>query len=104
MISTDFAPNEAWDDAWISLKNLFQPWLWKKGEECQSIKQKLVSKLFPNNHIGIDRAKMVNLFLSGRSALYYLLQSINLPKGSEVLVQAFTCEAVVLPIIGLGLK
>ena len=96
MISTDFAPNEEWNDAWASFKLLFQPWRWKRGVETEIIKKNILDKFFPNRHIA--------LFLTGRAALYYLLKSLHLPSGSEVLVQGFTCEAVVLPIIAAGLK
>ena len=99
MISTDFAPNESWDDAWESIKLLFQPWRWKKGQETELVKKEILSKLLITNH-----QLRINLFLSGRSALYFLLKSLNLPKNSEVIVQAFTCEAVVLPILANNLK
>lgn len=95
MISTDFAPNEELNDAVVSFKTLFQPWKWNKGKEMTRAKNR-VKSFFPN-HEGY-------FFLSGRSALYNLLQALNLPKGSEVLLQAFTCEAVVLPVLALGLK
>lgn len=95
MISTDFAPNEELIDAVVSFKTLLQPWKWNKGKEMARAKNRIKS-LFPN-HEGY-------FFLSGRSALYNLLQALNLPKGSEVLLQAFTCEAVVLPVLALGLK
>ena len=99
MISTDLAPNESWDDAWLSLKLLFQPWKWKKGSTISEIKKLLISPL----RITDDEYK-IDFFLTGRSALYNLLKSLNLTKGSEVLVQAFTCEAVVLPILANNLK
>jgi len=95
MISTDFAPNEKMDDAIVSFKTLFQPWKWRRGRELTRAKNRMKS-FFPDHE--------VFFFLSGRSALYNLLQALHLPKGSEVLVQAFTCEAVVLPILALGLK
>ncbi|OGK17763.1 hypothetical protein A2866_02180 [Candidatus Roizmanbacteria bacterium RIFCSPHIGHO2_01_FULL_39_8] len=99
MISTDFAPNETWSDAWVSIKLLFQPWRWKKGKEMSSIQKDLLSQFqITNNKL------QITLFLSGRSALYNLLQSLKLPNNSEVLIQAFTCEAVVLPIIEANLK
>lgn len=105
MISTDFAPNESWSDAWISLKLLMQPWNWKSGKEIYSIKNDIVRIVFSNKyHPDIDRSKMVHLFLTGRSALYNLLKLLKLAKGTEVFIQAFTCEAVVLPILALGLK
>ncbi len=95
MISTEFAPNETWSDAWASLKIFFRPWSWKKGKYLSLVKRRLKS-LFSQNE--------VFLFLTGRSALYQLLKALNLPAGAEVIVQAFTCEAVVLPILGNRLK
>ena len=38
MITTDFATNESWDDAWLSLMLLFQPCKWKSGKETQLLK------------------------------------------------------------------
>jgi len=99
MISTDFAPNEEWDDAWISLRLLFQPWRWIGKTEIDRVKKEIV-KLLPEG----KGMKNAFLYLTGRSALFNLLNSLNLPKNSEVLVQAFTCEAVILPIIEAGLK
>lgn len=90
MISTDFAPNEFQDDALASLITLFQPHLWKTGSALNIVKSKIKS-YFPG-------AKST-FFLSGRSALSILLASLKLPHDSEVIVQGFTCEAVVLPII-----
>lgn len=95
MISADFAPNEAWDDAWISIKLLFQPWEWKVGTYTTLIKRKL-KKIFPKSEFFF--------FLTGRSALYNLLKALKLPQDSQVLVQAFTCEAVILPILANNLR
>jgi dTDP-4-amino-4,6-dideoxygalactose transaminase len=95
MISANFAPNESGTDAWVSLKMLLFPWRWKKGKYQQLVKKKLEA-YFPGNE--------VFLFLTGRSALYHLLKSLSLPDDTKVLVQAFTCEAVVLPIIANKLK
>lgn len=95
MISAEFAPNEQLDDALQSIATLFKPWQWKKGDSLQKVKKK-IKKFFPHSNIF--------LFLTGRSALYQLLKVLNLEKNSEVLVQGFTCEAVVLPIIANNLK
>ncbi len=100
MISTDFAPNERLSDAIVSLKLLFAPWKWKQGKELYRLKKSVLSQLF---HVK-DKSMSVCFFLSGRSALYHLLQSLHLPANSEVLVQGFTCEAVILPILAHGLK
>ncbi|MBI2641155.1 DegT/DnrJ/EryC1/StrS aminotransferase family protein [Candidatus Roizmanbacteria bacterium] len=97
MISSDFAPNESWDDAWLSLKLLFQPWRWEDGKERKEVKTEVLKLFHPST-------LHVSLFLSGRSALYYLLKSLNLPENSEVLIQAFTCEAVVFPILANKLR
>ncbi len=99
MISTDFAPNESWDDAFISIKLLLQPWFWRKGKELNEAK-KQINKVLNTSSL----RPHVSLFLSGRSALYCLLKSLNLKKDSHVIVQAFTCEAVILPIIANNLK
>lgn len=99
MILTDFAPNESWDDAVLSLKLLLQPWRWKKGPEIEKAKKNIL-ELFNDP----CSTFYVSLFLTGRSALYHLLESQNFPQDSEVLIQAFTCEAVVLPILANDLK
>ncbi len=95
MIAVDFAANESWDDATAALKIMLQPWKWKKGNSLPLIDTYFKRK-FPEF--------FAYYFLSGRAALFHLLSSLNLPKNSEVVVQAFTCEAVILPIIAAGLK
>lgn len=95
MISTDFAPNERFSDALISLSILFQPWKWKKGGAISKVKRRLKT-FFPNTNSF--------LFLTGRASFYQLFKSLDLKKNSEVLVQGFTCEAVILPIIANKFK
>jgi len=95
MISTDFAPNESCSDAWQSIKMIVQPWCWKQGSSLKQLNWQ-IQRLFANKHI--------TWFLAGRSALYALFKALKLPSGSKILVQGYTCEAVVLPIIALGLK
>jgi len=95
MIFTDFAPNESWNDAWVAIKMLLQPWQWKKGKNVVLAKKKL-KMYFPSEDIFF--------FLTGRSALFQFFRSLALPKQTEILVQAFTCEAVVLPILANKLK
>ncbi len=100
MISADFAPNESWDDAWVSLKLLLQLWRWKKGKELEMVKRIVLDKML---HV-TDSMFYVSLFLTGRSALYHLLHSLRLSANDEVIVQGFTCEAVILPILANNLK
>jgi dTDP-4-amino-4,6-dideoxygalactose transaminase len=100
MINLNLAPNETFSDALASFSLLFQPWRWKKGKELQKIKNVILK-----NYLNVSSSTFyVSLFFSGRSALYHLLKSLNLKKGDEILVQAFTCEAVVLPIVAINLK
>lgn len=99
MISADFAPNEDWKDALISISLLFQPWKWKYGEHTAIVKKLLLQEF------QVDKNNFrAHLFLSGRSALFTILQSLRLAHDSEVIIQAFTCEAVILPIIANNLK
>lgn len=97
MISAEFASNEEKDDAFLSLSLLFKPRLWKKGEALGKVKKNLRKKLF-------DDSTEIFFYLTGRSALYHLLQNLQFPAKSEILLQGFTCEAVVLPIIANRLK
>ena len=95
MISADFAPNEAFPDALASFSMLLTPWKWNKGKSLTQLRQKL-KKLLPSYD--------AFLFLTGRAALYKLFQAVGFEKGTEVAVQGFTCEAVILPLVALGLK
>ncbi len=97
MISAEFAANEEKDDALLSLRILFQPWNWRKGKYLARVKNCIKKNFF-------DDSYQVFLFLTGRSALYHLLKCLGLQTQEEVLVQAFTCEAVILPIIAHDLK
>ncbi len=97
MISCDLAPNEQWDDALASIKILCQPWRWYGKNEILTVKKYILE------HLKVSNAE-IHFFLTGRFALYYLLKSLNFKKGSEIIVPAFTCEAVILPILALGLK
>lgn len=97
MITTDFAPNETIKDAILSTKLILQPWRWVRGGETAKVKRRLRSLFFSND-------VKIHMFLTGRSALYFFLQSLNLEKKSKILVQAFTCEAVILPILENGLE
>jgi dTDP-4-amino-4,6-dideoxygalactose transaminase len=96
-IFTDFAPNEDWDDAWLSLKVLMQLWRWNNKNGIFEAKKYVLEYLK-------IKPTQIHLFFTGRFALYHLLNALNFKKGSEILIPAFTCEAVVLPIIALGLK
>ncbi len=98
-ISISLSPNVEPDDIWLALRMLFQPWKWKGGKEIAQLEEE-----FAKYH----RAKHAISFNSGRSALMAILESLGLqkdsPVGGEVLLQAFTCNAVPNPVIWAGLK
>ncbi|CAN5139516.1 hypothetical protein BH09PAT2_BH09PAT2_03500 [soil metagenome] len=97
MISTDFAPNEQFRDAILSLRLLLEPWKWRKGSAIPKVKRRLKTLFFASN-------PDMFFYLTGRSGLYYVLKSLKAPKNAEVLVQGFTCEAVILPILANKMK
>lgn len=94
-IFTSLSPNVEKNDISLVLKLLFQPWKWKKDSEVEILEEEF------KKYLGV---KYVFSFNSGRSAFLTILESLSLERGSEVLIQAFTCNAVVNPIIHLGLK
>lgn len=97
MINLNFAPNEEIDDVLVSLFLIFQPWLWRRRISF-SDRQKILSLL------GFSSDFCFFPFLTGRAAWYHFLKSLNFSPGSEILIQGFTCEAVVLPILANKLK
>lgn len=89
-ISISLSPNTEKDDVWLAFKLLFKPWLWKKGKAINQMEGEF------KKYLGVKHAFSFN---SGRSALMAILDSLTLEKGSEVLLQAFTCNAVPNPIL-----
>jgi len=92
-ISISLSPNTERDDILLALKLLFSPWSWKRGPAVQKLEKEF------KKYLGV---KYSFAFNSGRSAFLAILNSLNLPKKSEVLLQAFTCNASVNPIIWAG--
>lgn len=77
------------------LKILLEFWKYKKGQYT-GLLEKQLKRLYGD--------KPVYLFGNARSAEYIFLKSLNLPKDSNIIVQAFTCNAVVNPILWLNLE
>jgi dTDP-4-amino-4,6-dideoxygalactose transaminase len=104
-ISISLSPNTEKDDVWLAYKLLFQPWRWvtKRNDKNSTIVEnssQLLEKQF-QEYLG---ARYAFSFNSGRSALLAILQSLGLQQGDEVLLQAFTCNAVPNPVLWVGLK
>jgi perosamine synthetase len=95
-ISISLSPNTEKDDILLALKLVFQPQCWK-AKDNNSL---LIEEKF-KEYLGV---KYTFSFNSGRSALMAILNSLRLKENDEVLLQAFTCNAAVNPIIWAGLK
>lgn len=93
-IFTSLAPNLEKDDLALSLSLLLRPWQYRRGDSAKKLER------WFEEFTGFAAA---TAFTSGRGALYGILSALNLPKGSEVLVQGYTCVAVPGPALWAGL-
>lgn len=90
LISISLSPNVEKDDVFLALSLLVKPWKWKQGKEIGILEKEFA------NYLGVKYAISFN---SGRSSLYAILIALGLEKNSDVLLQAFTCNAVPNPIL-----
>ena len=95
VISISLSPNTQRDDVLLALRLIFSPFKWKKGKEIKELE-----RLFK------DKFGFFNVFSfnSGRSSLIAILNAMGIKKDDEIIVQAFTCNAAVNPIISFGAK
>ena len=98
-IFISLSPNVEKDDIEEAFKLIFRPWKWKTNCKLQNSNCKLLENRF-KEYLGIKYAFSFN---SGRSAFLAILKNLGLEKGDEILLQAFTCNAAVNPIIASGL-
>lgn len=104
-IFTSISPNTEKDDIVLTLKLIFQPWKWKDNRDYLELEKEF------KEYLGIKHAISFN---SGRTAFLAILNALESEQGSpasakatagrEVLIQGFTCNAVVNPILAAGLK
>ena len=94
-ITISLSPNTEKDDIWLALKLVFSPWKWNKGQAIEELENEFKKYL---------NVKHAFAFNSGRTSLIAILKGFGLEKGSEILVQAFTCNAAVNPVLWSGLK
>jgi len=104
------SPNAEKDDAFLALRLLFSPWRWKKFSVVQRSSAINIDKTLNQverletefkKYLGV---KCAFAFNSGRTALMAILHGLNLESESEILIQAFTCNALVNPIKWAGLN
>lgn len=93
MLHISLSPNLEKDDLLLSLRILFTPHRWLKGDALQTL-EKEVSNYFEGT--------FVRLTNSGRSALYVILKGCGISKGDEVIIQSFSCSAVANPVLWVG--
>jgi len=117
-ISISLSPNTEKDDILLAFKLIFRPWLWKTvgGETVggftsdslvsSEVKPPMIRPIIELEEKFKEYLNIKNSisFNSGRSALMAILNSLGLDQGAEILLQVFTCNAVVNPILWLGFK
>jgi len=89
-ISISLSPNAEKDDVSLAWNLKFKLLLWKKGKIINELEEEFKKYL---------DAKYAVSFNSGRSSLMAILNSLGLEKDSEIMLQAFTCNATANPII-----
>jgi len=101
-IFTSLSPNTEKDDIWLAFKLLFQPWRWKYTI-FPTIVENVVYELEEEfkKYLGVKYAISFN---SGRSALMAILDVLDIKKDDEILLQSFTCNSAVNPILNRGAK
>lgn len=94
-ISISLSPNIEKDDVKLALNLIIRPWLWRIGRKQ---KPSGINQLEDKFKRYLD-VKYAVSFNSGRSAFYAILRALGLPGSSEVLLQAFTCNAAINPVL-----
>ena len=94
-ISISLSPNVEKDDLHLALNLIIRPWLWKRGNCVGKLENEF------KKYLGVKYAISFN---SGRSSFFAILRSLNLQDQDEVLLQAFTCNAVPNPVLWASLK
>jgi len=90
VISTSLSPNTESEDVFAAFSLLFQPWNFQVGDSIEKLES------YFKQHFGFDNCFSFN---SGRSCLLSIFDAIGLNEGDEVIIQAYTCNAVVNPIL-----
>jgi dTDP-4-amino-4,6-dideoxygalactose transaminase len=100
-ISISLSPNVEKDDVKLALNLILRPWLWKRGKAIIELEEEFKS------YLGVKYAVSFN---SGRSAFYAILRALQktdqtvFTKSSGVLMQAFTCNASINPVLWAGFE
>ncbi len=101
-IFTSLSPNTEKDDIALAFKLISQPRKWINDEKPTIVENP--SLMLENKFKEYLSVKHACAFNSGRTAFLAILKCLNFEPNSEVLIQGFTCNAVVNPILAAGLK
>lgn len=94
-IAISISPDVESGDVWQAIKMFFAPWNFFKKSSVRKL-ENWFEKYFA--------AETAVSFASGRAAIFIALQSLNIGKSDEVLLQSFTCIAVPNAVIATGAK
>lgn len=92
-IFISLSPNVEKEDRRLAWQLLWQSWRWKRGRAIALCEQ------WFREYFSVVHAWSVN---SGRSGLFLILKALEIREGDEVLLQAFTCNAVPNPVLWVG--
>lgn len=94
-ISTSLSPNTEKDDIFLAFRLFFRFNCWKKGKTIEILEEKF------KNYLGVKYAFSFN---SGRSSLMAILAALEIKENDEILLQGFTCNSAVIPILKIKAK
>ncbi len=92
-IAIGLAPNTQKKDALKAWKLFLQPGIYLRGDASRGL-EKWFENYFTDSH--------AISFASGRGSLYAILTCLGVGSGDEVILQAFTCSAVIQAILSTG--
>ncbi len=90
VISSSLSPNVEFEDILSALFTLLQPWSYREGGDIKRLER------YFEEHFHFRKCIAFN---SGRSCMLAIFDAIGLIEGDEVIVQAYTCNAVINPIL-----
>lgn len=94
-ISVALSPNTELEDTMSALLFVLQPWAYQEGNHIRRLEN------YFQNHFGFSNCSAFN---SGRSSLLAIFDAIDLKEDDEVIVQSYTCNAVINPILKMRAK
>lgn len=94
-INIGLSPNTSIDDFLTAFNIIIKPWKWQLGEEIGKVEE------WFRQYFRVNYAVSFN---AGRSALFAILQQLEIGNEDEVMLQAFTCVALPNSILWCGAK